>query len=70
MSKRIFLYGGAILWTIALFIVLSDRHVTDQVPLFESVAVRFLVILAVNVALGALVRAILQRRRSPRPGHA
>ena len=62
MRKRIFLYGGVILWTLSLFIILSDRHVTDVVPALENRIVRFLVILALSIAFGRLVRVMLLRK--------
>ena len=68
MSKRVFLYGGAVLWTIALFIVLSDRNVTEQLPMLENHVIRFVVILALNICLGTLIRLGLERRRRARLG--
>ena len=66
MRKRIFLYGGTVLSMLALFLVLSDRHVTDRVPPLESVLVRALVILALAYGVGSLIRVV--RGRSARAG--
>lgn len=52
----------AVVLAVFLLIVLSDRHVTDAVPLLRSVMVRWIVGLAIMMAGGRLVRAALVSR--------
>jgi hypothetical protein len=66
MTKRVVLYLGAIALTVALFVVVSDRHVTDRVPLFEHVFVRFVVVLFAMYALGRLLRPLFRARTDAR----
>ena len=61
MTKRIFLYGGVLLVTLGLFLVLSDRHVTERVPLFATWWIRLVVIFALCAGLGRLLRGRLRR---------
>ena len=61
MTKRIFLYGVVVLFTLGLFVVLSDRHVTERVPLFATWWIRLIVIFALCVGLGRLLRGRLRR---------
>ena len=68
MTKRIFLYGGIILFELVLFIVLSDRHVTEHIPVLESLLVRVIVIFALTSLLGTLIRVRMLRRGSGRVG--
>ncbi|HEY8144506.1 MAG TPA: hypothetical protein VIG06_17610, partial [Kofleriaceae bacterium] len=63
MTKRIFLYGGVILLELVLFIVLSDRHVTEHIPVLESLLVRVIVIFVLSSLIGSLIRAWMLRRK-------
>ena len=66
MTKRILLYGGTILFSLSLLLVLSDRHVTDRVRFLDDLLVRVIVVFAVTSAVGWLVRALLVRRKTAR----
>lgn len=68
MTKRIFLYGGVILLELVLFIVLSDRHVTEHIPVLRSLLIRVIVIFALTSLFGTLVRARMLRRKGARVG--
>lgn len=68
MTKRIFLYGGIVLFELVLFIVLSDRHVTEHIPVLRSLLVRVIVIFALTSLLGSLIRVRMLRRGSGRVG--
>jgi hypothetical protein len=61
MTRRIFLYGGVVLFVLGLFVVLSDRHVTERVPLFATWWIRVIVILVLCAGLGRLLRGWLRR---------
>ena len=61
MTKRIFLYVGVPLFVLGLFLVLSDRHVTERVPLFATWWIRLVVIFVLCAGLGRLLRGWLRR---------
>ncbi len=66
MTKRIVLYVGTIVVMVALFVVLSDRMVTDRVPALENGFVRFFALLVLMLLLGRLARPLFRGR--PRAG--
>ena len=56
----------AVVLAVFLLLVLSDRHVTDAVPLLRSVMVRWIVGLAIMMAGGRLVRSAFVPRAPAR----
>ncbi|HUS65175.1 MAG TPA: hypothetical protein VMZ28_11560 [Kofleriaceae bacterium] len=63
MTKRIVVYVSAILVALTVWILLSDRMVTDRVPALEHGVVRFVVAFAVLILLGRALRPLVNPRR-------
>jgi uncharacterized integral membrane protein len=61
MTKRIFLYGGSIIFVLGLFLIFSDRYVTERVPLFATWWIRLIVIFALSMLVGRLLRPLFRR---------
>jgi hypothetical protein len=64
MAKRIVLYVGTIVVALALWVLLSDRLLTDPVPPLENRFLRFAVLLVVMFALGRAARPLFRPRSS------